>query len=148
MSADSERLTPTYTEDGLIDMPALAGHDDGKVQIRESSRDDTAAVWVVASSDDDGYSVELTLDKAAGLRDQLEVLIRHHRMNTPVVEVVEAPAPTWRPVRVDAVGTLLAIVDEHGERMTRQADPCPVCGTGELFAGPTRALCANCGRTS
>lgn len=148
MSADSERLTPTYTERGLIQMPTLAGRNHGEaVTVVESSLADEATIWVHVPS----ISIELTLDKAAGLRDQLDVLIRQHRLAV-VPDSAEEPEteiePTWRPVRVNAEGQILAITDEHGERLSIQPAPCPACGQNSLFKGPTRTLCASCGRSS
>lgn len=158
MSADSERLTPTYTEQGLINMPALAGYRHGdRVQIRESSLAEAATIWIQVRNDDDppgtdrSAAMQLTLDKAAGLRDQLDVLIRQHRLAV-VPDSAEEPEteiePTWRPVRVNAEGQILAITDEHGERLSIQPAPCPACGQNSLFKGPTRTLCASCGRSS
>lgn len=130
-------------------MPAIAGYRSGEtVQVRESSSTESATIWVNISTDLGYASAELTLDKAAGLRDQLDVLIRQHRMAVVDADIVEEepPAPpTWRPVRVSEAGQILAITDEHGERLSIRPDPCPRCGQNSLFKGPTRTLCASCG---
>jgi hypothetical protein len=157
MSADSERLTPNYTERGFIEMNSIAGYDHGAVKLRESSLATVAAIWLTI----EGHTtcnvtpgVQVTLNQAAALRDQLDVLIRQHRMAALFVdaEIVDEPepvaTPTWRPVRVTTDGQVLALVDEHGERMSLQSELCEHCGAHALFTGPARSLCISCGRTS
>ena len=86
----SDHLTPIVTDRGLLRLPPVTGiNDGGQVRVYESSNAAVAAIWLKAEESPATRSpvdrpgdatVQLTLENAVKLADQIYLLRDQHRM--------------------------------------------------------------------